>query len=113
MSLLLEQGDIVVVDFEPTRGHEPIKTRPALVVSVGFFNNVLSSLTVVCPISTAPSAHPLHIEIPCGNPAEGYICIEQLRAIDVSKRGCRKLEGRLDEATMSTVLEAIGGIFDI
>ncbi|MCL1846539.1 MAG: type II toxin-antitoxin system PemK/MazF family toxin [Coriobacteriia bacterium] len=113
MSPLLEQGDVIEVDFDPTKGHEPARRRPALVVSVGFFNNVLSSLTVVCPITTAANKHPLHIEIPPENPTEGFLCIEQLRSIDISKRNCTKLDGTLDENTMSTVLEAIGGIFGI
>jgi len=113
MSELFEQGDLVEVDFDPTKGHEPAKRRPALVVSVGFFNNVLSSLTVVCPITSTPSRHPLHIEVAPGNPCEGYICIEQLRAMSLSRRNCKKLDGKLDETTMSAVLEAIGAVFGI
>lgn len=31
--MVFEQGDIIEVDFDPTRGHEPQKKRPALVVS--------------------------------------------------------------------------------
>ena len=113
MSQLLEQGDIIEVDFDPTKGHEPTKRRPALVVSVGYFNNVLSSLTVVCPITSVANKHPLHIEIAPDNPTQGFICIEQLRAVDLAKRSYKKLEGKLDEATMSSVLEAIGGVFGI
>jgi len=113
MSPLLEQGDVIEVDFDPTKGHEPARRRPALVVSVGYFNNVLSSLTVVCPITTTANKHPLHIEIPPGNPVEGFVCIEQLRSLDISKRNCLKHDGALDKTTMSTILEAIGGIFGI
>lgn len=50
--MLFEQGDLIEVDFNPTVGHEPAKRRPALVVSAGYFNNVVSSLTVVCPITS-------------------------------------------------------------
>ena len=46
--MLFEQGDLIEVNFSPTVGHEPQRRRPALVVSVGYFNNVISSLTVVC-----------------------------------------------------------------
>jgi mRNA interferase MazF len=113
MSPLLEQGDIVECDFDPARGHEPAKRRPALVVSVGYFNNALSSLTVVCPITSATHRHPLHVEIPEGNAAYGFICVEQLQTLDLNQQNCTKHEGRLDDETMSTVLEALGGIFGI
>jgi mRNA interferase MazF len=113
MSLLLEQGDVVECDFDPAKGHEPTKRRPALVVSVSYFNNALSSLTVVCPITSAAHRHPLHVEIPEGNVAYGFICVEQLRAVDLNRRNCVKIGERLDETTMSTVLEALGGIFGI
>jgi mRNA interferase MazF len=113
MNPFLEQGDIVECNFDPARGHEPARRRPALVVSVSYFNNALSSLTVVCPITPAAHLHPLHIEIPEGNTAYGFICIEQLRVLDLTQRNCAKLEGKLDEKTMSTVLEALGGIFGI
>lgn len=113
MSQLLEQGDVIIVDFDPTMGHEPTKRRPAVVMSVGYFNNVLSSLTVVCPITSATSKHPLHIALLHEDPVEGFICVEQLRAMDLSKRTYTKLDGKLDEATMANVLEAIGGIFGI
>jgi mRNA interferase MazF len=113
VSALFEQGDIIEVDFDPTKGHEPARRRPALVASVGYFNNVLSSLTVVCPITSTASRHPLHIEIAPGNPAIGSICIEQLRAVDLSRRNCSATKGKLDEDTMATVLEVIGGVFGI
>ncbi|MDR2108260.1 MAG: type II toxin-antitoxin system PemK/MazF family toxin [Coriobacteriales bacterium] len=28
---MLEQGDLIELDFDPTKGHEPAKRRPALV----------------------------------------------------------------------------------
>lgn len=112
---LYEQGDIVEVNFNPTVGHEPQKRRPALVVSVGYFNNVISSLTVVCPITSTVNKHPLHIEIAEGNVVSGCVCVEQMRAIDLNdpRRGAEHLGGSLDSATMASVLDAIGAVFDI
>lgn len=111
--MMLEQGDIIEASFDSTLGHEPRKRRPALVVSVGFFNNVLSSLTVVCPITSKVNGHPLHVEIAEGNAVSGCVCLEQLRAIDVERRDVVKLGGQLDETTMSRVLDGIGAIFEI
>lgn len=113
--MLFEQGDLIEVDFNPTVGHEPAKRRPALVVSTGHFNNVVSSLTVVCPITTSVNRHPLHIELAPGNAVCGCVCVEQMRAIDLgdSARSATHVGGAIDPATMSRVLDAIGAVFGI
>ena len=113
--MLVEQGELIELDFNSTVGHEPQKLRPALVVSVGYFNNVLSSLVVVCPITSTDNGHPLHIKVAEGNAAQGFVSVEALRAVDLENpaRHARSLDGYLDEETMSRVLEAIGGVFGI
>lgn len=112
---LYEQGDIVDVDFDPTVGHEPQKMRPALVVSDGYFNNVLSSLTVVCPITFTVNGHPLHVEIRDCDGVRGCVCLEQMRAIDLAnpQRHARKRGVSMGQETMSRVLTGIGAIFGI
>ena len=112
---LFEQGDVIEVNFNPTVGHEPQKLRPALVVSVGYFNNIVSSLTVVCPITSTVNGHPLHIELPNDSGVSGCICIEQLRAIDLNspQRQAKHLGYSLDRDTMAAVLDAIGAVFGI
>ena len=113
---LYEQGDFIEVNFDPTVGHEPQKRRPALVVSCGDFNNKLSSLTIVCPItSNGANRHPLHIELPEDAPVTGFVCIEQLRAIDLNsaRRQAISLDASADRETMAHVLEVIGAIFNI
>lgn len=113
MNPIINQGDIIKVDFEPTVGHEPNKMRPALVVSVGYFNNVVSSLVVVCPITSTTSMHPLHVKLPNDIGVDGYVCVEQLRAIDLQSRRVKFLDISADVSTMESVLTAIGSIFDI
>ena len=113
--MLFEQGDLIELDFNPTVGHEPQKMRPALVVSVGYFNNVLSSLVVVCPITSTYNGHPLHIKLPESCPVEGCVCIEAMRAVDLENpvRHAHQLDFSLDGETMGMVLEAIGATFGI
>ena len=113
--MLFEQVDLIEVNFSPTVGHEPQRRRPALVVSVGHFNNVISSLAVVCPIISIANAHPLHIELDPNNAVKGCVCIEQMRAIDLNNpaRGVEHLGSMIDSATMSRVLDAIGAVFNI
>lgn len=110
-----EQGDVIDVDFDPTVGHEPRKMRPALVISDGYFNNVFSSLTVVCPITSTVNGHPLHVEITDCEGVHGCVCLEQMRAIDLSnpQRRARKRGVFMGHETMSRVLTGIGAIFGI
>lgn len=108
-----EQGDLIEVSFDPTVGHEPQKRRPALVVSEGFFNNVLSSLVVVCPITSRVNGHPLHVQIAEGNVVDGCVCLEMIRSVDLESRNARHLGDKLDKATMSRVLDGIGAMFNI
>lgn len=61
--MMCEQGELSELDFDPTFGHGPAKLRPALVVPMSLFNNVLSSLTVACPITSIANGRPLHAEI--------------------------------------------------
>jgi mRNA interferase MazF len=105
------QGSIIEVSFDPSLGHEPQKTRPALVLSVEKVN-LMSSLTVVAPITTNNNKYPLHIEISPRNDVRGFICIEQMAAIDLSARKHSRL-GELDPETMAYVLDAVGAIFGI
>ena len=111
--MLLEQGDIIQVDFDPTLGHEPRKYRPALVVSCGYFNNVLSSLTVVCPITSTVNGHPLHVEILDTAGVHGCVCLEQIRAVDLNSRKTKSTGIKMGQETMSRVLDGIGAMFDI
>lgn len=80
--MIAEQEHLTEVCFDPTVDHEPQKRRSALVVSDGFFNSVLSRLTVVCPITSTKNGHPLHVPLAEGNAVTGCICLEALRAID-------------------------------
>ena len=113
--MIVEQGDLIELDFDPAVGHEPRKLRPALVTSVGFHNNVLSSLVMVCPITSTASEHPLHVEVADGNAVTGRICLEQLRSVDLAspRRRARALDAHLDAETMARVLDGLGGMFGI
>lgn len=113
--MIFSQGELIEVNFNYTVGHEPQKLRPALVVSDEYFNNVLSSLVVVCPITSTDKGHPLHIEIKEGNGIKGFVCTEAMRAVDLTdqRRGTKKLDCYLDKETMASVLDVIGAIFGI
>ena len=113
MSMIFEQGEFVELDFNPSVGHEPIKRRPALVVSSSRLNSVISSLTVVCPITSTDNKHPLHIRLTEDEKVDGFVCVEQLRSVDMARRNAKTLDVYIKQETMSKVLEYIGAVFEI
>ena len=109
--MFYSQGDIIEVSFDPSLGHEPQSRRPALVISDDEFNG-MSSLIFLAPITTKLSGYPLHIVLPKDCDIDGAVCIEQSRPLDLNARKHERI-CRLDEATMSTVLEALGAVFGL
>lgn len=107
---MLEQGDIIEVDFNPSVGHELAKPRPAIVVT-GYPFNCRSSLVGVVPVQTKDSGYPLHVPIHEAG-LHGFACVEMLRTIDVEFRGYRLL-GMADDATMRQIMGIVRGMFDL
>lgn len=106
----LEQGDLIYVDFNPSVGHEPAKSRPAVVVT-GYGFNSRSSLVGVAPVQTKDSGYPLHVEIEAQG-VHGWACVEKIRNIDVESRGYR-LVGYVDDKAMARIMGLIRGMYDL
>jgi mRNA interferase MazF len=107
--MIFEQGDIITVDFDPTKGHEPQKLRPAVVVSTYDFN-ASNSMTIVCPVTSTESNFFLHEPVPAGYDIEGCIIMEQVRAIDLDARAARKI-GHIDSPDLEPVLVCLRSFF--
>jgi mRNA interferase MazF len=78
------RGEIWLLDFDPTRGHEQAGTRPALVLSVDRFNAGSANLVIVCPISSKNRSIRSHVvvEPPDGGLAmTSYIMTEHVRSV--------------------------------
>lgn len=79
---------VVIVDLDPTEGHEQAGSRRALVVSYEAFHR--SGLLTVCPITAARSTprYPGEIAIPtgaAGQTKDGLILCAQVRTISVRR----------------------------
>src|SRR5204862_2444879 len=46
------RGEVWMLNFDPTRGHEQAGTRPALIISVDVFNAGPADLVIVLPITS-------------------------------------------------------------
>lgn len=93
---MVNQGNIVKVNFNPQAGHEQAGYRPALVVSNNFFNQK-TGMTILCPITNTDNGFPLHIKLNDSTNTTGVILCEHLRSVDLSDRGYVVVESVPDE----------------
>ena len=99
---------IVLVDLDPTRGHERAGTRRALVVSYEAFHR--SGMATVCPITTRPPKYPGEVQIPdghAGQTRDGLILCHQVRTLDLTRVTTFELGGRVQYVTDRSVRAAI------
>lgn len=93
---MVNQGNIVKVNFNPQAGHEQAGYRPALVVSNNFFNQK-TGMTILCPITNTDNGFPLHVKLNDSTNTTGVILCEHLRSVDLSARGYVVVESVPDE----------------
>ncbi len=79
------QGDIIMMDFNPQQGHEQAGRRPALVVSNDTLNHH-SSMALVCPITNTNKNHPFHIPLDERTSTTGVILCDQAKMLDIQAR---------------------------
>ncbi|OFY89499.1 MAG: taxon MazF [Bacteroidetes bacterium RIFCSPLOWO2_12_FULL_31_6] len=83
----LKQYDIWLADLNPSRGTEPGKTRPVVIVQTNLLNETHLS-TLICPITTnvKPKIKLLRVHLKKGQLDKlSDILIDQVRAIDNSR----------------------------
>ena len=85
MGYVPEQGDIVLLEFDPQAGHEQKGKRPALVVSNNTYNK-FTKIAMVCPITNTNRSFPLHIKLDRRTKTTGVIMCEQVKALDIYAR---------------------------
>jgi mRNA interferase MazF len=104
-----KRGEIYLVSFDPTVGHEIQKTRPALIIQ-NDVSNQYSPLTIVAAITSqfGTPPHPREVILePGGNGLSkpSAVVLNQIRSID--KRRVIKRLGAIDAAAMKRVDAAI------
>ncbi len=102
------RAEVWLIDFSPTRGHEPSGLRPGLVVSVDPFNHGLAGLVVVLPITSRAKGIPLHVEVSppeAGLRQRSFIKTEDIRSISIERLVERW--GRLSAKTMQLAEERL------
>ena len=104
----MRQGDIIWVNFDPTKGREQAGYRPALVISQTAFNQK-RNLIIICAITS--NIKPLRLRVQLDNRTEtqGDIDCEQVRVIDLLARKCKVVE-QLPGDLLEQVLERVSAI---
>lgn len=104
MSLYLpEQGDIVMIDFDPATGREIQKRRPALVMSKSIMAKH-TGLVLVCPIISTVRGIELEVAVN-GEKISGVALSVQLRSMDFRRRNVEFVE-----QADASVIEKMSGL---
>jgi len=105
MSYVPNQGDIVLLDFDPQKGREQKGRRPALIVSNNEFYS-RTKMALVCPITNTISGFPMHILLDGRTATTGEIMCEQVKCLDISARNATYEEFIADDI-MDDVIDLI------
>lgn len=105
------QQDIIWIDFDPSKGKEIQKRRPAIVISNDNYNKQ-TGFVAVCPITHGQELlkrKGLLIEVKSSK-VDGWINPLQIHTFDFSYRNA-KLIDVLDDASFSQVKQLLSFIF--
>jgi mRNA interferase MazF len=77
-------GDVVWMDFDPQKGREQAKRRPALVLTERSYNRA-SGLVVVCPLTSRRKNYPFALPTVLDE-VEGAVLVDHLKSMDWAAR---------------------------
>ena len=79
-----DADDLVWVNFNPTRGREQAKVRPAIVLSPKAYNRK-TNLALMCPITSVHKGYPFEVEIRAKK-LTGVVLSDHIRSLDWKER---------------------------
>lgn len=102
---MLDRGSIYLAKLYPSKGSEPGKTRPVLILQTNMLNHIGHTTTIVIPLTTklVQGAYPLRYYVKKRENLlqDSELLCDQLRAIDVQ----RIIPEKLATLTMQEMLE--------
>ena len=106
----LDRGTIVLVEFDPTVGHEQRGIRPCIAVSDPEVNaDQRFPLIAVVPVTGTPGEGALYPQLSPGKSGltkPSYALVDHLRSVD--KRRIRRIFGRIATDELAAVDEGLG-----
>ena len=107
---MVKQGDIILIDLDPIKGHEQAGYRPALVIN-NAMHSKNSNMTLVCPITNTNRQNVMHVKLTEGT-ITGFVLCDQVRAVDLSSRKFKIIEN-LDHDTLWNICDIVKGAVDV
>jgi mRNA interferase MazF len=111
-----DRGEVWLADFDPVRGHEQGRRRPALILSNDQFNNGPAGLVVVVPLTTRERQRmPLRVRI---DPPEGglreasWALCEAVRSIS-TERLVDGPRGAVSGRTLDAIAYRVRALLDL
>jgi len=99
-----DRGDIVWIDFNPQRGREQAKKRPAIVISPKIYN-IKAGLALMCPITSKIKGYPFEVAVR-DRKINGAVLCDQIRSLDWRARKVSLIQ-KANSATFIEVREKI------
>ncbi len=96
-----DTGDLILLNFCPSRGHEQSGFRPALVLSPKTYNEK-TGLAVLCPITSHIKGYPFEVPIPGSCDTEGVILCDHLKNLSWKSRKAKPI-GKIPLSTLKRV----------
>ena len=103
----IPQGTLVYIDFEPSKGSEIQKRRPAVVISRDEYS-LASKLIIVCPITSTDKERPYLVPIPHEKLREGSkVNTKQVYSLDYTEGGGRQVQiiGHISNKEMMNIAQ--------
>lgn len=97
-----DRGDVILISFDPTLGHEQAGFRPAVVLSPEYYNKA-SGLCLICPITTSIKGYPFEVALEGTKKTSGVALADQVRSIDWQARKI-KIVDRISTTSLATIL---------
>ena len=102
---MFDRGSIYLAKLYPSKGHEPGKTRPVLILQTDMLNHIGHTTVIVAPLTTqlTSNAYPLRYSICKRNNLleNSELLCDQLRAIDIN----RLIQEKLASLTSKEMIE--------
>lgn len=86
---MFNRGEIYLAKLYPSKGHEPGKTRPVLILQTNMLNHIRHTTVIIVPLTTQliDSTYPLRLRISKRENLEvtSELLCDQIRAIDINR----------------------------
>lgn len=109
----MKKGQIIEVEFDPQVGAEVKKTRPAVIISNNYLNNLLPVITVV-PLRgnlnlKLDFMHVINFDSKNGLTKDSFADVCQIKSID--KKRVKRVLGILSKEDLAEIISSIDFVF--